>query len=86
MYTGLTGKIKIGKSTAAEIAYISNWSVEDTVELIEISELGKRAKDKIAGLRGWTGSADGAIEFAGANGHKALFGQARRSRRHIRKL
>ena len=28
MYTGLTGKVKIGADTAAEIAYISNWSVE----------------------------------------------------------
>ena len=73
MYTGLTGKIKIGKSTAAEVAYISNWSVEDSVELVEISELGKRTKDKVAGLRGWTASADGAIEFSGTSGHKALF-------------
>jgi predicted secreted protein len=73
MYTGLTGKVKIGKGSATEIAYISNWSVEDTVELIEISELGKRTKDKVAGMRGWSGSADGAIEFGGERGHKALF-------------
>ena len=75
MYTGLTGKVMIGEPTAAEIAYISNWSVEDTVELIEVSELGKRAKDKVAGFRGWTASADGAIEFGtdGTSGHKALF-------------
>lgn len=64
MYTGLTGKVKIGADTAAEIAYISNWSVEDTVELIEVSELGKRTKGKLAGLRGWTASAEGAIEFS----------------------
>lgn len=73
MYTGLTGKVKIGKGTATEVAYISNWSVEDSVELIEISELGKRAKDKVAGLRGWTASADGAIEFGGTKGHEAIF-------------
>lgn len=75
MYTGLTGKVKIGKGSAVEIAYISNWSVEDSVELIEVSELGKRSKDKVAGLRGWTASADGAIEFGtdGTSGHKALF-------------
>ncbi|MFR1566422.1 MAG: phage tail tube protein [Christensenellales bacterium] len=74
MYTGLTGKVKIGADTAAEIAYISNWSVEDTVELIEVSELGKRTKGKLAGLRGWTASAEGAIEFSDAEkGHKALF-------------
>ncbi|MCL2061034.1 MAG: hypothetical protein FWH03_00200 [Firmicutes bacterium] len=70
MYTGLTGKIKIGTT---EVAYISNWSVEDTVELIEVAELGKRAKDKMAGQYGWSASADGAIEFVGAESHKFLF-------------
>lgn len=90
MYTGLTGKVRIGVSTSTnsdtgtntaaststvpEIAYISNWSVEDTVEIIEVSELGKKAKGKLPGLSGWTASAEGAVEFAdAAKGHKALF-------------
>lgn len=76
MYTGLTGKVMIGVGDAATtaVAYISNWSVEDTVELIEVSELGKRTKNKLPGLRGWTASAEGAVEFTdSANGHKSLF-------------
>ena len=70
MYTGLTGKITVG---GQEVAYISNWSVEDTVELIEVTQLGKRTKDKIAGMCGWTAAAEGAIEFGGEKGHEALF-------------
>ena len=76
MYTGLTGKVMIGVGDAATtaVAYISNWSVEDTVELIEVSELGKRTKNKLPGLRVWTASAEGAVEFTdSANGHKSLF-------------
>ena len=73
MYTGLTGKIMIGVESAAEVAYISNWSVEDTVELIDVPQLGERTKGKVAGLRGWTASADGALEFSSTSGHKALF-------------
>ncbi|MCL2797034.1 MAG: hypothetical protein FWD58_03145 [Firmicutes bacterium] len=70
MYTGLTGKIEIA---SVEVAYISNWSVEDTVELIEVPVLGERTKGKISGLRGWTASADGALEFSGDGSHAALF-------------
>lgn len=83
MYTGLTGKLSIGVTSSEEsqsvstlpaLAYISNWSIEDTVELIEVSVLGNKTKNKLAGLRGWTASAEGAIEFTdAANGHKALF-------------
>ena len=64
MYTGLTGKVMIGVGeSAAAVAYISNWSIEDTVELIEVSVLGQKTKNKLAGLRGWTAIAEGAVEF-----------------------
>jgi len=72
MYTGLTGKLTIDN---VPVAYVSNWSVDDTRELIEVSELGKKHKQKIAGQVSWTASADGTICFgtAGVTGHKALF-------------
>lgn len=84
MYTGLTGKLTLGivsteggTQSASElpaVAYISNWSIEDTVELIEVSVLGQKTKNKLAGLRGWTASAEGAVEFTdGTAGHKLLF-------------
>lgn len=84
MYTGLTGKLTLGivsteggTQSASElpaVAYISNWSIEDSVEIIEVSVLGQKTKNKLAGLRGWTASAEGAVEFSdSANGHKSLF-------------
>ena len=61
MYTGLTGKLSIG---GKDIAYISNWSVEDTTDIIEVAKLGEKFKEKLPGLQSWSASADGAVEFA----------------------
>lgn len=60
MYTGLTGLVKVGGN---KVAYISNWSVEDTMDIIEITELGEKSKKKKAGLQSWSASADGAVSF-----------------------
>jgi len=74
-YTGLTGKVKIGKENAAEVAYISNWSIENTMEVVEVATLGTPFKAKRAGHKSWTASAEGAIYFGdnGKKGHSALF-------------
>lgn len=82
MYTGLTGSISIdsnvttGTPVPKPVAYISNWSIEDTTDVIEITELGKEWKNKKAGLQSWSASADGAIVFETditKTGHKDLF-------------
>jgi len=87
MYTGLTGKVSIRPITTGagnqdtqngiehDVAYISNWSIESSVEIIENAELGKPTRKKKAGLRGWTASADGTVFFGGdgISGHRALF-------------
>ena len=75
MYTGLTGKVKIGVGNATDVAYISNWSVENSVELIEFAELGEPTRHKKAGMQNWTASADGTVVFGGDNGkcHRNLF-------------
>ena len=72
MYTGLTGKLTIDNKP---VAYISNWSVDSSVEIIEVAELGKATRQKAAGMRSWTASADGAVYFGddGVTGHSALF-------------
>ena len=72
MYTGLTGKVTID---GAKVAYISNWSVENSVEITEFAEMGRGTRHKKAGLTNWTANADGAIYFGddGRSGHKALF-------------
>ncbi|MCL2860929.1 MAG: hypothetical protein FWE22_00740 [Firmicutes bacterium] len=71
IYTGVTGKVTIG----GEVAYISNWSVESTREIVEVPELGKKFKQKVAGQANWTASADGTVCFGsdGISGHKNLF-------------
>ena len=74
MYTGLTGRLTVdGK----KVAYISNWSVENSVEIIEFASLGKSTRHKKAGLKSWTASADGTIVFGLVDGrdscHKDLF-------------
>ena len=74
MYTGLTGKVTIDGN---KVAYISNWSVEASREIIEAAQLGEKTREKAAGLMSWTASADGAVMFGQVNnqdsGHKALF-------------
>jgi len=71
VYTGLTGKVKIG----GEVAYISNWSVDISREIIEVPALGKKCKSKLPGQISWTASADGTVCFGddGRAGHKSLF-------------
>ena len=76
MYTGLTGKVEIVTTGtgaySGTVAYISNWSVEDTSDIIEMTELGQGFKKKKAGLQSWSASADGAVVFSD-NGQKTLF-------------
>jgi len=68
-YTGMTGKVMID----GEISYISNWSIDTSAEIIEISALGQRHKYKTAGQTDWSASADGTVYFGGAGSHKKLF-------------
>ena len=60
MYTGLLGKLNIA---GKDIAYISNWSVEDTADVIEITKLGNGYKEKLMGQESWSASAEGAVDF-----------------------
>ena len=91
MYTGLTGAIKINPnfdesgSTPKTLAYISNWSIEDTMDVIEITELGSDSKKKKAGLQSWSASADGSVVFeteSTRTTHNELF-EAKHNRRKI---
>jgi predicted secreted protein len=72
MYTGLTGKIIINRDAIVQntpvVAYISNWSVEDTTDIIEVTKLGNKFKEKLPGMQSWSASADGAVEFALVDG------------------
>lgn len=68
MYTGLTAKLTVDGIT---IGYISNWSVEETRDTIEATELGKKEKTILPSLYSWTASTEGTADFAN-KGQKAL--------------
>lgn len=78
MYSGLTAKLSIvkgkdaqNKEILSDICYISNWSVEETRDIIEITKLGLKNKEKMPSLYSWSASADGTADFAD-DGQKQL--------------
>ncbi|MCL2375725.1 MAG: phage tail tube protein [Firmicutes bacterium] len=72
VYTGITGKITIGEDDK-KVAYISNWSIDQSNEVMEITELGSRYKKKVSGMKDWTASADGALYFGENTNHGAIY-------------
>lgn len=77
MYTGLTAKLEIksGVESSAAVAYISNWSVEETRDIIEVTKLGSKAKEKKPSLYSWTASAEGTADF-GVTSNQIKFREA----------
>lgn len=65
-YTGITGKLTIdyGEKSDQKVAYISNWSVDETRDVIEITQLGKKIKEIKPSLYYWSASAEGAADFS----------------------
>lgn len=75
MYTGLTAKLEIktgAEAAAATVAYISNWSVEETRDIIEVTKLGSNAKEKKPSLYSWSASAEGTVDFGTSSNQKAF--------------
>ncbi len=75
MYTGLTAKLEIktgAEAAAATVAYISNWSVEETRDIIEVTKLGSKAKEKKPSLYSWSASAEGTVDFGSTTNQKAF--------------
>lgn len=70
IYTGLTAKLTIGENET--IGYISNWSVEETRDVIEVTQLGSKNKTVRPSLHYWTASAEGAADFESTSGQKKL--------------
>lgn len=72
-YKGITGKLTILDGAAARtadgyqgtpVAYISNWSVEETRDVVEITQLGEKSKEILPSLLYWSASAEGAADFS----------------------
>ena len=95
MYSGLTGKLSFAEKNAGGgfesekvIGYISNWSVEDSRDIVEFSTLGGGEtapgfKQKRPGLQSWTASADGVVCFETGKNQKTLF-DAKKSRAELK--
>lgn len=69
MYTGLTAKLSVG---GKDIAYISNWSVEETRDTVQVTKLGSKLKETYPTTYGWSASAAGAADFATLSGQAEL--------------
>ena len=69
LYTGRTGYIKVAN---AELAHMSSWSVELSIEIGEVVSYGEDYKEKIPGVKDWTASADGVVDFDTDSGQQAL--------------
>lgn len=70
MYTGITAKLTM-KNNA--VAYISNWSVENTCETIELTTLGLEDKVVLPSFTDWSASAEGYASFTGEGNSDALY-------------
>ncbi len=73
-YKGITGRLTIlndsqknetstDKYVGTPVAYISNWSVEETRDVVEITMLGNKSKEIMPSLLYWSASAEGAADF-----------------------
>lgn len=68
-YTGLTAKLTINNK---DVAYISNWSVDETCDTIEITRLGSKNKEVLPSLCYWSASAEGTADFSTDSAQKAI--------------
>ena len=70
LYTGITGKVKLGEKL---IAHIANFSLETTSEIQEVISFGNKFKEKVPSILDWTADVDGAADFAKDSGQKELW-------------
>lgn len=69
LYTGRTGYIKLG---AGNLAHMSSWSLELSIDIGEVVSYGEDYKEKIPGVKDWTASADGVVDFDKSAGQTDL--------------
>lgn len=74
LYSGVTGKLSVkkGVAEAVDIVHMASWSVDLTKEIIEVVSFGDDYKEKVASIKDWSASADGAADFAADGGQKML--------------
>lgn len=67
--SGIGGNFKVSTNTVAEI---DKWSLDISAELLETQSFGDTWKEKIAGLKEWSGSGEGRWDMTDTTGQKAL--------------
>jgi predicted secreted protein len=73
LYTGVTGFIKEGPSTASNtMVHMSSWEVELSRDMIEAVSFGDTYKEKVPAIKDWKAKAEGSADFASAVYQAAL--------------
>tara|TARA_R110000851_G_scaffold211412_2_gene363977 strand:+ start:2377 stop:2766 length:390 start_codon:yes stop_codon:yes gene_type:complete len=54
-YIGKDGVIKVGSDTVGEV---TNFSIEETAEVLDCTAMGDTYRDKVASYKNWTASAE----------------------------
>lgn len=69
---GFAGKVMIGANTVAEI---TGWKLDLGSDMVDVTTLNNTTAWKafLAGLKEWSGSAEGNADFTDTNGQKAIF-------------
>lgn len=70
LYTGITGKVKLGEDL---IAHIANFSLEVSSDIQEVISFGNKFKEKVPSILDWSADADGAADFAKDSKQKELW-------------
>lgn len=69
-FAGRGGSVKVGTTTVAEI---KSWSLELSVDTIDVTSFSSGGwKEIIAGIKEWSGSAEGNWDMTDTQGQKAL--------------
>lgn len=71
MISGITARLMF---KSGNVAYITNWSIDNSRELIEVNSLGNIDKEVAPGVSDWTASAEGVLAFK--DGVDETLGQA----------
>jgi hypothetical protein len=85
MYTGITGAIEITNllRQPTKLAYVSGWNVENSTEMVEVTEFSSVDKKVLPCSRSWRASADGTISFETTNGQQILFDAMNKGRKML---
>jgi predicted secreted protein len=74
VYTGVSGKIgsAVGSGSPTYWAHIESWNLSFSRSINECAPFGSDYKEKYPGMKDWSGSADGKVDFLTGHGQREL--------------